>query len=354
MLSLLRRFVVIVDVCDVSAARITQLLRRHPRTIHYYLSTLIFPTFMMNQVQKLSASGQELGGPALFGQRLGFSGTPSDLLPLDMGRCGYEKGSEGQMLHVLTDPAVVSVLHPPPSWHVESLLDLVASAEPPFHALIDTGALITGLTNQEVASYLLSHGLLWCDGVVFLNESDEKKILVRATGRVVSLESCGIAVSRRFAFFDQVHTTGMDIKHAVNARGAITLGKDSIFRDYAQGAFRMRGIGHGQTLTQLLIPEVRDLVARELAQLTPPRPPADSPAQLLQDVSAWLVTNAMRSETLQFNQLCAQNMSTLYRANAFSVLLREHRTFTLGSRKAWINVRTSLDPSNCASWLATG
>jgi hypothetical protein len=49
-------------------------------------------------------------------------------------------------------------------------------------------------------------------------------------------------------------------------------------------------------------------------------------------------------------------MSTLYRANAFSVLLREHRTFTLGSRKAWINVRppSSLDPSNCASWLATG
>jgi len=39
----------------------------------------------------------------------------------------------------------------------------------------------------------------------------------------------------------QVHTTGMDIKQAVDACAALTLGKDMVFRDYAQGAFRMRG-----------------------------------------------------------------------------------------------------------------
>ena len=44
----------------------------------------------------------------LFSRRIGFSGTPSDLLPLDLGRCGYERGSDGKMLHVLTDPEVVS------------------------------------------------------------------------------------------------------------------------------------------------------------------------------------------------------------------------------------------------------
>jgi len=38
-----------------------------------------------------------------------------------------------------------------------------------------------------------------------------------------------------------VHTTGMDIKQAVDACAALTLGKDMVFRDYAQGAFRMRG-----------------------------------------------------------------------------------------------------------------
>ena len=45
------------------------------------------------------------------------------------------------------------------------------------------------------------------------------------------------------ANINQIHTTGMDIKHVVNATAVITLGKDMIFRDYVQGAYRMRGIG---------------------------------------------------------------------------------------------------------------
>lgn len=29
----------------------------------------------------------------LFGRRIGFSGTPSDLMPIELGLCGYEKGT---------------------------------------------------------------------------------------------------------------------------------------------------------------------------------------------------------------------------------------------------------------------
>ena len=34
----------------------------------------------------------------LFKRRLGFSGTPSDLLPVELGICHYERGSDGQMV----------------------------------------------------------------------------------------------------------------------------------------------------------------------------------------------------------------------------------------------------------------
>ena len=81
-------------------------------------------------------------------------------------------------------------------------------------------------------------------------------IYVKATGRVLKLSQCGIAVENRFAFYDQIHTTGMDIKHTLSARAAITIGKDMVFRDLAQGAYRMRGIAQGQTITMLIIPEV--------------------------------------------------------------------------------------------------
>lgn len=67
---------------------------------------MVFPAVMQHQIFKLSASGQELGGEMLFRQRFGFSGTPSDLLPLELGSCGYERGSEGKIMDALTDDKV--------------------------------------------------------------------------------------------------------------------------------------------------------------------------------------------------------------------------------------------------------
>ena len=68
--------------------------------------------------------------------------------------------------------------------------------------------------------------------------------------------SCYLVITPRFSFFDQVHTTGMDIPQAANARAVLTLSADLTFRDYAQAAYRMRGIGKGQTLLLFVIPEV--------------------------------------------------------------------------------------------------
>lgn len=99
-----------------------------------------------------------------------------------------------------------------------------------------------------MARFLLSAGLSWCDGVVFLDTADRKMVLLRG-GMVLTIEQCGIPKAKRFAFYDQVHTTGMDIKHVLDAEAVLTLGKDLVFRDYAQGAFRMRGIGHGTCRT---------------------------------------------------------------------------------------------------------
>ncbi len=63
---------------------------------------------MQHQRLKVSASGQELAGDMLFRARFGFSGTPNDLLPVELGKCGYEPGSEGEIMHTLTDSSIVS------------------------------------------------------------------------------------------------------------------------------------------------------------------------------------------------------------------------------------------------------
>ena len=68
---------------------------------------------------KLSASGQELGGDLLFGRRLGFSGTPSTLLPEELGECHFAQGDDAKMLHYLTAPSVVRPQPLPDNWSVD-------------------------------------------------------------------------------------------------------------------------------------------------------------------------------------------------------------------------------------------
>ena len=121
--------------------------------IHYYLREIVFPRTMHQQRTKISASGQELGSEILFGRRLGFSGTPSNLLPTQIAPCHFEKGSEGKILRTLTDEDVTMeapisrVLSESASgdWTVRGVLDQIAqSTDPPYRAMIDTGALVTG------------------------------------------------------------------------------------------------------------------------------------------------------------------------------------------------------------------
>jgi hypothetical protein len=72
--------------------------------IEYYLDIFIFPETMEHQDKKLAANGQDVGGDMLFRTKLGFSGTPSDLVPVELGRCQFEMGNTAMMLHFLCDP----------------------------------------------------------------------------------------------------------------------------------------------------------------------------------------------------------------------------------------------------------
>lgn len=293
-----------------------QLLHRVPEVVHYYLCSCIFPRTMNFQSLKISACGHELGSSMLFTKRIGFSGTPSNLLPLDLGECFYEPGSDGRVLSVLTNPTVVHAEVLPDDWNPLKVLDRIAAAQPPYAALIDAGALITNMNNEAVARYLLARlPASTFDGVVFLDRRDCQMILQRDNGLIVPVAQCGVALSRRFTFFDQVHTTGTDVKQSATALAVITLGKDLVFRDYAQGAYRMRGIGKGQRLSLYLIPEVMSRIRNALGSFTT--------GNLLRDVPAWLLVNSMRVEGLQFFKLSLQELANVWRKKAIANLVTD-------------------------------
>lgn len=300
--------------------------------IRHYLCVQVFPRLMKQKLTKFSASGVDLGGEAIFGTRLGFSGTPSDLLPLDLRPCIYEKGSEAKVIRTLSDPSIADVEVLERGWTVDNLLKTIASCGK-YQALIDTGALITGLSNVEVARLLLEYGLTDMDGCVYLDDDDKKMVLMRSsegTGETkvesdpVPLETSGVAVEKRFTFYDQVHTTGMDIPQVIDAQAVITIGKDMTLRDFSQGCWRMRDLGQGQCVHVVVPCEVEKLM-EEVASTGAVA--VDSPAIRNSDRSnlvllAWLTRNAIRSEEQQAVQLRAQNVKDVTRRMSLGILLR--------------------------------
>ena len=178
-----------------------RLMRRVPEVIEHYLDKHVFPETARHQGMKLSATGQELGGDLLFPRRLGFSGTPADLLPLELGAPKFETGTDAKVLATLADPDVVEATFLADDWDVESLLRSVATADPPARALIDVGALVTGMSNQNVARFLLDHGLAWAEGCVYLDEEDRQMVLMRKGWTVTPLARvAALDTSKRFTF----------------------------------------------------------------------------------------------------------------------------------------------------------
>ena len=228
---------------------VSRLFRLFGPMVRAWMLQYVFPTVTDHKEAKFSSSGCDLGSDGLFGARYGFSGTPSALAPLDLGECDFEPGSEGRFLDVLTDPAVVwdgsDELIPGREWTVPALLKAIANSTPPYHALIDAGALITGMSNRQAAAYMLRVGLPTMQGCVYLDEDNQKMVLVRGKPDAIPLAEAGLSRGKRFSIYDQSHTTGMDIKQDPNARAVLTLGKDCTFRDAAQAAWRMRGLAKG-------------------------------------------------------------------------------------------------------------
>jgi len=323
-----------------------------PSVIHYYLTQFVFHRVMRNQKVKLTASGVDLGADMIFGTRLGFSGTPSDLLTKSLLPCRYEPGSEAAIVRTLTNPRIGSfeILS---DWDVDKLLRHVAesvsiedgadeadsgngssrksrkSTKCRFQALIDTGALITGLTNEQVARTLLAYGLKGVDAVVFLDPLDRKVVVDRSGGPPVPLERSGVAPQKRFTFYDQVHTTGMDVPQPTDACAVVTLGKDLTLRDYAQGCYRLRGIGKGQRIHLMIVDEIAKIVEGFLPAVDAHknvRGPSElaqrNTEDVLRAVVAWLTHNSMRQEALQHLALCKQEMGHQWRY-PLSNLLRE-------------------------------
>merc|ERR1740130_2341234 len=137
-------------------------------------------------------------------------------------------------------------------------------------------------------------------------------IMLRNAAQPQLLKEAGVPMERRFTFFDQVHTTGTDTKQPLQCYAVVTVSASMTFRDYAQGAWRMRGLGKGQKLKILMTPELVKKVQGVVKK--------DSSLDL-HDIVAFLLSNGFDSEGKQFACLQIQNLATMWRRSSLRGLM---------------------------------
>jgi hypothetical protein len=263
----------------------------------YYLLHIVYPATSSFSKESISADALDMCN--MFSCVFGFSGTPTrNVYPVSWFVGGREfipnmnYNDQERMERILSDSEHVGVEYMvqcsdcdkqwrvvsdesqsqkfESSWKVQDLLEAVASRTG-VSCLIDCGALVTGLSNIEVAQFLMNlknddprfedfrQTFSVC---VFWDSSDAPMALERGGSAAVQLSVCSKPAEEWFVYFDHVHTTGIDLSLPLTAVAVVTIGSDTVLRDYQQACWRLRQLGLGQRVLPVLVPEIHRLVVK--------------------------------------------------------------------------------------------
>ncbi len=143
-----------------------------------------------------------------------------------------------------------------------------------FHAWIDLGAHFRGVPNSEVAAGFAEHfknhpkNFAHLKFVLYFEPTGKLYALPTAGGEAIFLEETSpeyiraklnVSPDNYFTFYDQLRTTGTDIKAAKNARAFVSLSAATLKRDLLQGVMRLRELRDKQRVEFVVPKELQDL-----------------------------------------------------------------------------------------------
>ncbi|RPA82425.1 hypothetical protein BJ508DRAFT_325423 [Ascobolus immersus RN42] len=231
-------------------------LRKSKAVIDYYLCRFVFEKEAKEFPTKLSASGwntaKEKSKPTM-----GFSGTKDSryVLPLSIKQLDLEE-------HLHTNAAVMDYLLRPENAYVDIvgdntgplsakfLLHQISKMDPPVEVLIDVGAQILDMSNEQVARYWLMKVANKASAVVYFSEKDELLVLSRTSVKPEPLQISPFAnhLDDCLVYLDEVHTRGTDLRLRQDHRALVTLGPHLTKDKVVQACMRMRNLGKGQSV----------------------------------------------------------------------------------------------------------
>ncbi|KAG1902165.1 uncharacterized protein F5891DRAFT_1172225 [Suillus fuscotomentosus] len=219
--------------------------------IDFYVSRVVLPKEAKAFPSKLTCSGWDLAQEKRH-LTTGFSGTNDNryLLPSSMVQhdLDYQRSTNARVLAFLLRPENNCYRPIPPGQKMQHFIETLIAQTPEVRVLLDAGAQMLELKNQELAEAWLRAK---CDAqaAVFVNNDDEI-VVVSRDGTVESLMSSPFAqqLDQCVIYLDDAHTRGTDVKLPSGFRAAVTLGPKVTKDRLTQGCMRMRKLGNGHSV----------------------------------------------------------------------------------------------------------
>ncbi|KAK6074920.1 hypothetical protein SCUP234_07919 [Seiridium cupressi] len=251
-------------------------LRYSKGAIDYFISHLVFSKEMQEFPYKLSASGWDLGKVRSH-PVTGFSGTNDSryILPATVSQLDIpeQRHTNALVLNYLVKPENKVFLMSERTTSDGAISDGVeilgrfTELMPQVRVILDVGAQIIDLTNQEVARRWLR--MVEEDGdrtqaVIYFDNDDVLSVIDRF-GCIEPLQVSPFAkqTDKCLVFLDESHTRGTDLKLPEDYRAAVTLGHNLTKDRLVQACMRMRKLGQGQTVVFCIPDEIKNKIMQQ-------------------------------------------------------------------------------------------
>ncbi|KAG2365786.1 hypothetical protein BDR07DRAFT_1398113 [Suillus spraguei] len=292
------------------------LFGRNKAVVDFFLAQFVLPKEAKEFPHKLSCSAWDLAERKSSGlPTTGFSGTNDFryLLPTTIAQhpLDHQRGTNARVLsHLLRqennyyDSLAVG-------GGAGELLNAIAKQSPEIRVLLDVGAQVLDLPNDEVAKI----------GDLF-NKHDE--LVVRTQDHIVesfSASSFARQVDQCVLYLDDEHTRGTDVKLPRGFRAAVTLGPKVTKDRLVQGCMRMRKLGHGHSVMFFAPPEID----RNIRAVN--NKPADEDIQV-SDILVWAMTETCSDIQHRASQWLQHGVDYQSRHSAWSSFLSGNITST--------------------------
>ncbi|RHY80745.1 hypothetical protein DYB31_006324 [Aphanomyces astaci] len=228
--------------------------------IDFWLRRCVFPTDLVQYPARIAASAWDM---AHSDHAKGFSGTnesnpilPTQITP-NQPQLPSLLATNGLMLdRLMTCTVTCHALAAGTLW--KSLMEYVVAGG--YEALIDTGSLLAGISNEAISMYMLNHDNLHAKlgAIVYFDPPQGCWMsLNRATRHAVPLHDSPIKERDSFVLFDEARSRGTDMKMRASAVAVLTLGPKLTKDKLMQGAGRLRLLGKHQRVVLAVPPEIQ-------------------------------------------------------------------------------------------------